>query len=80
MGRNELVEEKRMKKIDRLFVGSAVVFSRRPLGSWLSEDQPYVVELNSGETVDLRNAATGGGTYDRAADIDYSEFRVLGAG
>ncbi len=69
-----------MKKVDRLVVGSTVVFSKRPLGSWLSENRPYVVEFNSGDSVYFRNKATGGGTYDRAADIEYSEFEVLEAG
>jgi len=69
-----------MRKIDRLTVGSTVVFSKRPLGSWLSEQREYIVEINSGETVGFRNARTGGGTYDRASDVEYSEFTILKTG
>lgn len=69
-----------MKKVDRLVIGSTVAFSKRPPGSWLSENRPYLVEFNNGESVCFRNKATGGGTYDRAADIEYSEFKVLEAG
>jgi hypothetical protein len=31
-----------MRKIDQLTVGSSVVFSKKPIGSWLTEHQPYV--------------------------------------
>jgi hypothetical protein len=69
-----------MKQIDRLIVGSTVVFAKKPLGSWLSEDVPYVVEANSGRTVHFRNAITGGGTFDSAAAVEYSEFTIHAAG
>ena len=69
-----------MKKADRLVIGSTVVFSKRPLGSWLSENRPYVVEFNNGDSVYFRNKVTSSGTYDRAADIECAEFDLLEAG
>jgi hypothetical protein len=66
-----------MRKIDRLIVGSTVEFSKRSLGSWVSEHRPYIVEYNDGDTVYFRNAATGGGTYDRASALEYAEFTIL---
>jgi len=59
---------------------SVLTFTRKPLGSWLSEHVPYVIEANGGETVQFRNPATGGGTYDTASDIEYAEFTVHPAG
>ncbi len=67
-----------MRKIDQLTVGSTVVFSRKPAGSWLSEKVPYVVEANGGRTAHFRNPATGGGTYDEAWAVESSEFQVVG--
>jgi hypothetical protein len=60
-----------MRKLDRLVVGSTVVFSKKPLGSWLTANVPYVIEANSGNTVHFRNPVSGGGTYDTAVDIEY---------
>ena len=65
-----------MKKIDRLTIGSTVIFTRKPLGSWLTENVPYVIEANGGMTVHFRNTISGGGTYDTAADIENSEFSM----
>ena len=69
-----------MKKIDRLTIGSTVVFTKKPLGSWLSENVPYLVESNSGQTVHFRNAITGSGTFDRASDVEYAEFTIQTTG
>jgi hypothetical protein len=66
-----------MRKIDQLAIGSMVVFTRKPLGSWLTEGVPYVVEANGGETCHFRNLATGGGTYDEAWAIEGAEFEVV---
>src|SRR4051794_5971415 len=46
----KLASDDATRKIDRLIVGSTVEFSKRPLGSWLSEREPYRVESNDGET------------------------------
>jgi hypothetical protein len=32
--------EESMRKIDQLTVGSTVVFSKKPIGSWLTEEVP----------------------------------------
>ena len=69
-----------MKKIDRLTIGSTVVFTKKPLGSWLRENVPYVVESNSGQTVHFRNTITGGGTFDKASDVEYAEFIIQTTG
>lgn len=68
-----------MRKIDQLAAGRTVIFTRRPTGSWLSENVPYVVEANGGRTCHFRNPATGGGTYDDAWAIERAEFIVLPA-
>jgi len=65
-----------MKKIERLIVRSTVIFTKKPTGSWLTENEPYIVEANGGETVHFRNPVTGGGTYDQAWAIEQSEFTV----
>jgi len=67
------------RKIDQLVVGSTVVFTKKPPGSWLSENKPYIIEANSGKTVHFRNPASGGGTFDRAFAVEDSEFTVQGA-
>jgi hypothetical protein len=33
-----------MRKIDHLIVSSTVVFTSKPAGSWLTENEPYTVE------------------------------------
>jgi hypothetical protein len=68
-----------MRKIDQLTVGSTVVFTRKPLGSWLTEGVPYVVEANGGKTCHFRNPVTGGGTYDDAWAIEGAAFTVVPA-
>jgi hypothetical protein len=68
-----------IRKIDRLTVGTTVIFTRKPLGSWLSVNVPYVIEANGGQTVQFRNPVTGGGTYDTAADIEHAEFTLYQA-
>jgi hypothetical protein len=68
-----------MRKIDELVTGSTVVFTKKPPGSWLSENTPYVIEGNSGKSVHFRNPATGGGTYDTDFSVEYSAFTVQGA-
>jgi hypothetical protein len=65
-----------MRKIDQLNVGSTVVFQKKPLGSWLTENVPYVIEANGGMTVHFRNPVSGGGTYDTASYIEHSEFTI----
>jgi hypothetical protein len=65
-----------MRKIDQLFVGSTVVFTGKPAGSWLTENQPYIVEANGGKTCHFRHPVTGGGTYDEAWAIELAEFTV----
>jgi hypothetical protein len=69
-----------MRKIDQLTVGSTVVFTRKPVGSWLTEGVPYFVEANGGKTCHFRNPVTGGGTYDEAWAIRGAEFAVQNAG
>ncbi len=69
-----------MRKIDQLAVGSTVLFTRKPAGSWLSENVPYVVEANGGQTCHFRNPATRGGTYDAAWALERAEFTVVGGG
>ena len=69
-----------MRKIDHLTVGSTVVFTRKPSGSWLSEGVGYLVEANGGKTCHFRNPVTGGGTYDEAWAIEGAEFTVQQAG
>ena len=66
-----------MKKIERLIVRSTVIFTKKPAGSWLTENEPYIVEANGGKTVHFRNPVTGGGTYDQAWTIEQSEFTVI---
>ena len=51
---------------------------RLTTGSWLSEEQPYVVEANGGKTAYFRNPATAAGTYDDAWAIEESEFTIQG--
>ena len=68
-----------MRKIDQLPAGCTVVFTKKPAGSWLTENVPYVVEANGGQTCHFRNLATGGGTYDEAWAIERAEFIVLAA-
>jgi hypothetical protein len=68
-----------MNKIQQLSIGSTVIFTKKPVGSWLTENQPYIVEGNSGKSVAFRNPATGGGTYDQAWQIEHSEFTVQAA-
>jgi hypothetical protein len=65
-----------MRKIDRLAVGNTVIFRKKPPGSWLSENVPYVVDFNTGKTVSFRNAISGSGTFDSASLVEYSEFIV----
>jgi hypothetical protein len=65
-----------MRKIDQLPVGSTVVFTRKPAGSWLTENEPYMVEANGGKTCHFRNPTTGSGTYDEAWAIEQAEFRI----
>ena len=71
--------EAHMKNVDRLTVGSIAVFTRKPHGSWLTENVPYVVEANSGETVHFRNPATGSGTYDTASAVERAVFTLYPA-
>jgi hypothetical protein len=66
----------RMRKIDRLVVGSTVVFRKKPPGGWLSENVPYVVDFNTGKTVSFRDPITGSGTFDPASLVEYSAFTV----
>jgi hypothetical protein len=56
--------------------GSTVIFATKPLGSWLSEGVPYVIEGNSGQTAHFRNPATGGGTFDAAYAVEHAEFTI----
>lgn len=65
-----------MRKIDRLVVGSTVVFSRKPAGSWLTEHEPYLVQANGGKTCHFCHPVTGSGTYDDAWTIEQAEFTV----
>ncbi len=69
-----------MRKIDLLPVGCTVVFAKKPAGSWLRENVPYVVEANGGRTCHFRSPATGSGTYDDAWAIERAEFTVLTGG
>jgi hypothetical protein len=64
-----------MSKINQLAVGSTVIFSKKPAGSWLTENQPYIVEA-IGKAIYFRNPVTGGGTFDQARLVERSEFTV----
>ena len=68
-----------MKKIEQLTVGSIVVFTKTPLGSYTSVGTPYQVESNTGDSAYFRNTKTGGGTYDKASMIQFAEFTVQAA-
>ena len=71
-----MMAKDRVRKIDRLVVGSTVVFRKKPPGSWLSENVPYVVDFNTGNTVSFHNANSSSGTFDSASLVEYSEFSV----
>lgn len=68
-----------MSKFNQLTVGSKVVFTKKPAGSWLTENQPYIVEAIQGKTAYFRNPATGSGTFDQARLIERAEFTVQAA-
>jgi hypothetical protein len=75
----ETERNRTMSKLDQLKVGSTVVFSKKPAGSWLTENEPYIVEAIQGKTIYFRNPATGGGTFDQARWVERAEFTVQAA-
>lgn len=65
------------RKSSMLAVGTIVIFSVVPLGSYLTPGRTYRIEHIDRRAVHFRNVATGTGTFDDKRAIDRSTFAVV---
>ena len=56
-------------KADTIKVGDKLTFTKKPIGSYISNGETMIVESRYGSTVHLRNPITGGATYVSIRDI-----------
>lgn len=66
----------KMSLYNELQVGQVIVFTKAPLGSWITCGESYVVEWKGDRSMYFRNQKTGGGTYDRDYCVDHAVLAV----